>query len=138
MHTVERIMLVKGPERAVFPAVSLVTGPTIITAPGEMILKKGRSIERRVMSAPCMVSRNSAHNPKCCADILWASSWRRKLRVKTIERLTKISVVISCWLLLAAWGMKDKPTPMTRSAPRARCLSSVVLNQKTLAVGLGR
>ncbi len=62
-HMVERMMLVKGPERPVFPAVSFVTGPAIITAPGEMILKNGRSIEIRVMSAPCMVSRNSAHNP---------------------------------------------------------------------------
>ena len=74
VHTVERMMLVKGPERAVFPAVSFVTGPTIITAPGEMILKKGRNIETRVISAPCMVNRNSAHNPKCCAENLWASS----------------------------------------------------------------
>ena len=78
--------MVKGPERAVFPAVSFVTGPAIITAPGEMILKKGRNIERRVMSAPCMVSLNSAHNPKCCAENLWASSWRRKLRVNVIAR----------------------------------------------------
>jgi len=74
VHNVERMMLVKGPGRAVFPALSLVIGPTIITAPGEMILKKGRSIEMRVMRAPCMVSRNSAHNPKCCAENLWASS----------------------------------------------------------------
>ena len=74
VHIAEIIMLVKGPERAVFPTVSLVAGPAIITAPGEMILKRGRSIERRVMSAPCMVSRNSAHNPKCCAENLWASS----------------------------------------------------------------
>ena len=90
VHTVERIMLVRGPARPVLPALSLVTGPAIITAPGEIILK-GRSIERRVISAPCMVSRNSAHNPKRCADILWASSWRRKLMVNTVARLAKIS-----------------------------------------------
>ena len=126
---VERIMLVNGPERAVFPEVSLVTGPAIITAPGEMILKKGRSIERRVMSAPCMVSRNSAHNPKCCAENLWASSWRRKLRVNAMARLTR--------MVSPTYGMKDKPTPMTRRVPRVKCLSSVVLNQKTFAVGLG-
>jgi len=131
VHTVDRIMLVKGPARPVLPALSFVIGPAIITAPGEMILK-GRSIERRVISAPCIVNRNSAHNPKCCADILWAISWRRKLRVNTIARITKISG------RYVNWRMKDKPTPMTRSAPRARCLSSVVLNQKTLAVGLGR
>jgi len=70
VHSAERMMLVKGPERAVFPAVSFETGPATITAPGEMILKNGRSIEIRVMSAPCMVSRNSAHNPKCCAENL--------------------------------------------------------------------
>jgi len=131
-HTAERTMLVKGPARAVFPALSFVTGPAIITAPGEMILKKGRSIEKRVISAPCIVNRNSAHNPKRCADNLWASSWRRKLKVNTTTRLTKISG------RSANCRMKDKPTPMTSNAPRARCLSSVVLNQKTLAVGLGR
>ena len=131
VHTVDRIMLVKGPASPVLPALSLVIGPAIITAPGEMILK-GRSIERRVISAPCIVNRNSAHNPKRCADILWAISWRRKLRVNTVARLAKISE------RSANWGTKDKPTPMTSKAPRVRCLSSVVLNQKTLAVGLGR
>ena len=35
------------------------------------------------------------------------------------------------------YGMKDKPTPMTSNVPRVKCLSSVVLNQKTFAVGLG-
>jgi len=74
MNMVERVMLVNGPERAIFPVVSFVAGPAIIMAPGEMILKNGRSIETMVMSAPCMVSRNSAHNPKCCAENLWASS----------------------------------------------------------------
>jgi len=33
--------------------------------------------------------------------------------------------------------MKDKPTPMTSNVPRVKCLSSVVLNQKTFAEGLG-
>jgi len=131
-HMVERIMLVEGPARAVFPALSFVIGPAIITAPGEMILKKGRSIERRVISAPCIVNRNSAHNPKRCADNLWATSWRRKLKVNTVARLAKISGRST------NWGTKDKPTPITSNAPRVRCFSSVVLNQKTLAVGLGR
>ena len=126
---VERTMLVKGPERAVFPIVSLVAGPAIITAPGEMILKKGRSIEIRVMSAPCMVSRNSAHNPKCCAENLWASSWRRKLRVNAIARPTRP--------VSSMYGAKDKPTPKTSKVPRVKCLSSVLLNQKTFAAGLG-
>ena len=126
---VERTMLVKGPERAVFPAVSFVTGPAIITAPGEMILKKGRSIEIKVISAPCMVNRNSAHNPKCCAENLWASSWRRKDRVNAIARLTRSAG--------PTYGMKEKPTPITSKVPRVKCLSSVVLNQKTFAVGLG-
>ena len=128
MHRAERTMFVRGPERAVFPAVSFVTGPAIITAPGEMILKNGRSIEIRVMSAPCMVSRNSAHNPKCCAENLWASSWRKKLRVNAIARLTRP---------VDPKSMKDKPTPKTSNVPRVKCLSSVVLNQKTFAVGLG-
>jgi len=63
MHNVESVMLVKGPARDVFPTVSLVMGPVIITAPGEMILKNGDGMERRVISAPSMVSRNSAHKP---------------------------------------------------------------------------
>ena len=129
VHRAERIMLVKGPERAVFPAVSFVTGPAIITAPGEMILKNGRSIEIRVMSAPSMVNRNSAHNPKCCAESLWASSWRKKLRVNAIARLTRP--------VGPMYGMKDKPTPKTRNVPRVKCLSSVVLNQKIFSVGRG-
>ena len=131
----ERIMLVRGPERAVFPAASFVTGPAIITAPGEKILKKGRSIERRVTSAPNMVNRNSAHSPKCCAENLWASSWRRKDKVNTIARLTRM--VDNAGPASPMYGMKDKPTPMTRKVPRVKCLSSVVLNQKTFAVGLG-
>ena len=73
MHTVEIIKFVTGPEMAVFPTVSFVPVPAIMTAPGEMSLK-GRNIEIRVMSAPCRVSRNSAHRLKCCAENLWASS----------------------------------------------------------------
>jgi hypothetical protein len=66
MHPVESRMLVIGPERAIFPTVSLVPDPTIITAPGEIILNGGgRKTETRVMRAPCMVNRNSAHNLKC-------------------------------------------------------------------------
>jgi len=82
-----------------------------------------------VMSAPCMVSRNSAHNPKCCAENLWASSWRKKLRVNAIARLTR--------MVSSTYWMKDKPTPKTSNVPRVKCLSSVVLNQKTFAVGWG-
>jgi len=59
---IERVMFVKGPARAVLPKVSLLIGPEIITAPGEIIFK-GETIERRVISAPNMVNRNSAHNP---------------------------------------------------------------------------
>ena len=63
IHPVASMMLVRGPERAVLPALSFVTDPTIITAPGEMILNGGgRKIEIRVIKAPCMVNRNSAHN----------------------------------------------------------------------------
>jgi len=129
INMVEMMMLVNGPERAIFPVFSFVAGPAIIMAPGEMILNNGRSIEIRVMSAPCMINRNSAHNPKCCAENLWASSWRRKLSVNAVARLARMSSS-TCW-------MKDKPTPKTRNVPRVRCLSSVVLNQKIFAVGRG-
>lgn len=73
MHMPERMMFVNGPERAVFPTVFLVPDPQIITAPGEIILN-GRKIEINVISAPCRVSRNSAHKLKYCAENLWASS----------------------------------------------------------------
>ena len=60
MHIVEMAMFVIGPAMAVFPTVSLVPAPAIITAPGEIILN-GRKIQINVMRAPCIVSRNSAH-----------------------------------------------------------------------------
>jgi hypothetical protein len=56
----EIIMFVIGPEIAVFPTMSFVPDPAIITAPGDISLK-GRKIETNVMSAPCKVNRNSAH-----------------------------------------------------------------------------
>jgi len=70
MHMVEMIMFVRGPARAVFPASLLVIGPAIITAPGDIILKNGKGIEKRVMRAPNRVTRNSAHSPKYCAESL--------------------------------------------------------------------
>lgn len=64
VHIVESVMFVRGPARAVFPACFFVIGPAIITAPGDIILKNAKgSIERRIMSAPKRVSRNSAHSP---------------------------------------------------------------------------
>jgi len=93
MHMVERIKLVKGPARAVFPTSSLVNGPATMTAPGDIILKNGSSIERRVMSAPKRVNRNSAHIPKCCAESLWAISCRRKEKVKISARLNRVTSV---------------------------------------------
>ena len=75
MHPNESIMFVIGPDSAIFPTVLPVPEPTIITAPGEIILKGGgRNTETKVMSAPCMVSLNSAHSLKCCAENLWAIS----------------------------------------------------------------
>ena len=61
-NRIESIMLVKGPARAVFPPISLLIGPAIITAPGEISLI-GETIESKVMRAPNMLNRNSAHNP---------------------------------------------------------------------------
>lgn len=61
-NRIESIVLVKGPARAVFPPVSLLMGPAIITAPGEINLI-GETIESKVRRAPNIVNRNSAHNP---------------------------------------------------------------------------
>lgn len=59
----QKIMFVKGPATAVFPTESLLAVPAIITAPGEIILKNGETIDKSVMRAPKRVNRNSAHNP---------------------------------------------------------------------------
>lgn len=128
-------MLVKGPAIAVFPAVSLSMEPAIITAPGEMILKNGRKMEKAVISAPNKVNRNSAHKPKCCADNLWASSCRRNVKVNIIARIAKTSSVKGspndhCKTM-------DSPTPMTSKALRVRCRISVRLNRKGLSSGGG-
>ena len=73
IHKVEIMILVIGPEIAVFPTVSLVPEPESITAPGDISLK-GRKIEINVIRAPCIVNRNSAHKLKYCAENLCASS----------------------------------------------------------------
>ena len=62
IDTTERKRFVRGPARAVFPAISLSIGPEIITAPGDISLI-GETIDSRVISAPNVVSRNSAHRP---------------------------------------------------------------------------
>jgi len=59
---IERKRFVKGPARAVLPAISLFIGPAIKTAPGDMTLI-GEMVDSRVISAPNGVSRNSAHRP---------------------------------------------------------------------------
>ena len=61
--TMQKTMFVKGPAMEVFPMVSLLAFPATITAPGEIILKKGEIIDTSVTKAPMRVNRNSAHNP---------------------------------------------------------------------------
>jgi len=57
------MMFVVGPAMAVLPMILLSTKlPLIITAPGEMSFS-GLIMLTSVMSAPHVVSRNSAHNP---------------------------------------------------------------------------
>lgn len=57
-------MFVAGPAKAVLPMIFLSTKlPLIITAPGEMSLKMGEKMLMSVISAPHVVSRNSAHRP---------------------------------------------------------------------------
>ncbi len=60
--TSESSRFIKGPARAVFPAVFLLMGPAMSTAPGEMSLI-GENMESSVMKAPNMVRRNSAQRP---------------------------------------------------------------------------
>jgi len=62
-RAVDRIMLVTGPAMDIF-AISLPwAGPAIITAPGEMILKRGDMAETAVNTAPQTVNLNSDQSP---------------------------------------------------------------------------
>jgi len=62
-RAVDRIMLVTGPATDIF-AISLPwAGPAIITAPGEMILKRGDMAETAVNTAPQTVNLNSDQSP---------------------------------------------------------------------------
>ena len=119
-------MFVNGPEMAVLPIVSLSATPAIITAPGEMILKKGEMIEINVIKAPHSVKRNSAHNPYRWAVSLWTISWTRNEAVNT-----NINVITtSGWLPRrpkASSGAIDKPTPETSSALITKSLVSILL-----------
>ena len=49
-----------------------------------------------------------------------------------MNAIARLTTIVS-----SLYGMKDKPTPKTSNVPRVKCLSSVVLNHKTFAVGLG-
>lgn len=58
--------------------------------------------------------------------------------MNTMARLIRISGLPFWMLVIPVHGTKiDKPTPMTRSALRVRCLSSVGLNEKILVFGCG-
>ena len=93
IHKNEIVIFVKGPEIAVFPTVSFVPEPASITAPGDISLK-GRKIEIKVIKAPCIVNRNSAHKLKYCAENLCASSWRRNDNMKAIDRIAKFKRLV--------------------------------------------
>ena len=62
IHITDKAIFVRGPAIAVFPNVSLLMAPEIITAPGEIILN-GDTIEIKVINAPNGVRRNSAQSP---------------------------------------------------------------------------
>lgn len=56
--------------------------------------------------------------------------------MKIAKRASRISGLISTDRLRNC-TMKDIPTPVTSSAPRARCLSSLRLNQNILVEDFG-
>src|SRR3990172_11095540 len=78
-----------------------------------------------VRSAPKTVIRNSDHNPARCATNLCASSCRRKEAVNSSAKsiVTRVNV---------KKPVKLRATSATSSAPRPRCLSSVLENQYLL------
>ena len=57
-----KAIFVSGPASEVLPIVFLSATPLTKTAPGEIILK-GDTIDSKVIRAPHIVTRNSAHNP---------------------------------------------------------------------------
>lgn len=74
-------MLMIGPAIDIFAISSIRAGPEIITAPGEISLI-GETIEIRVIMAPHVVRRNSAHKPLFWAVILCAISCIKNEAVK--------------------------------------------------------
>jgi len=123
-------MFVKGPAKAVFPIVSRSPKPAIITAPGEITLNNGAKMEIKVIKAPIVVIRNSAHSPWRCAAILWAISCMRKEKVSTAaEDATAVRENSN--------RNRDAPTPITSKVPTAKCLSSVMLNHMALLCPFG-
>ena len=62
-NNADKDMFVIGPAIDVLPKSSIVIGPDIMTAPGEINLK-GKKIESKVINAPQVVKRNSDHNPR--------------------------------------------------------------------------
>jgi hypothetical protein len=87
-NAVDKMMFVAGPAIEIFPISSMLAGPEIITAPGDIILK-GIRIEMHVMRAPHKVKRNSAHNPRRCAVTLCAISCMKNEKVITAASAEK-------------------------------------------------
>lgn len=119
----DNTILVTGPAMEIFPISSMLAGPEIITAPGEIILK-GKNIEIEVKTAPQTVKRNSAHKPRLCAVNLCANSWVKKDRVITAAKAEKRITQFSS---PKEPNPNDKLMPMTSKVPRARCFSSLGL-----------
>ena len=65
VNTAEKNMFVIGPAIEILPISSMLAGPEIITAPGEITLKAyGKIMKTAVKMLPHNVRRNSAHRPR--------------------------------------------------------------------------
>ena len=122
-NAVDKTMFVAGPAIEIFPISSMLAGPEIITAPGEIILK-GMRIEIHVKIAPQSVKRNSAHKPRRCAVTLWAISCVKNDKVIIAARAEKTKAQFAA---PKESNPKDKLMPITSSVPKPRCFISLGL-----------
>jgi len=110
----------------IFPIFFALLIPATITAPGDMILKRGETMEISVRIAPRNVSLNSAQRLVLCAIILWAISCVKKEVVRIIVNVVNIKGPPITWRVYGKMPI-DSPMPVTSSAAIVRCLISLLL-----------
>jgi len=125
-NTIDNVMFIVGPATDIFPMFFLSAIPAIMTAPGDIILNNGETMETSVKTTPISVSLNSAHNPFLCAAILWAISCMKKdaviIAVNTASMLGSL-----IWAKVNVAIPNDNPMPTTSNAAIDKCVISFLL-----------